>query len=299
MRGYLIGGVLLVTVGCTQQQVSLQHASSLETRVRGVGMMSDGQSADVGMAGNTCRFDIGSSVIGADADVAQGEADVVHDGFGDRSIVVGASGVFVVDAGYGANTPVYPGSDIASGRFTEDGIALLHGDGQVRWLGGADEVAVVLPEGQQADERGFAVDRASGTAFVGTGAGAYAMSPSGMIDLGVVGDLVAFDNASGAVFVATEGGRELSALEVDGTPRWSLALDGVVTAMDDMGEGSAIAVMTDVDGAGQLLVVDGATGAVKMDQATPSAAPGISVSENGRSMAVILENEVHFFNVNL
>lgn len=301
MRGYLVGVVLLATVGCTQQQVSLQHASSLETRVRGVAILADGQNADVGMAGNTCRFDMGQSVIGADADVAQGEEDVVHDGFRDGSLVVGGGGVFIVDGpNYGGNTPVVPGGDITTSRFTEDGLATVRNNTAVTWSeSGVDSASVSLPDGAIIENRGFTVDRMSGTAFAATSEGVFAITPDGAVALGGAGDLASFDSATGALYVATEGGSELVALEADGSPRWSVTVEGVITSMDDMGDGSAVAVMADVNGKGQLMVLDGLTGEIKMDQTTPSAAHGLVVGPTGRSMAVILENEVHFFNVNL
>lgn len=299
MRGYLVGVVLLATVGCTSQQVELRHASTLETRVRGVGMMDDGQSADVGMAGNTCRFDIGAAVIGADADVAQGEEDVVHDAFGESSLVVGTAGVFVVDpGGFAGTTPVIPSGEITTGRFVADGITTVRANREIAWS--ADGASVELPDGELVQTEGFTVDRSTGTAFAATGTSLFSVTPAGVTELGGAADLAAFDAASGALYVASAGESEVSALEVDGTPRWSLDVGGAVTALDDMGDGASVAAMVEApEGHGRLLVLDGATGEIKMDYPTPSAAPGIVVSPNGRSMAVILRNEVHFFDVNL
>jgi hypothetical protein len=303
MRGEWMSLVLLVAAGCSTGPVDFVHQSSLETRTRGVALLENSPTAQVGMGGNTCEVQTDSALIGADFDVAVGEDDHVQDVSETGTIVVGDSGVYVLDPdGWGAPAePSVDTSGVSKARFAGDGIVTLENQGNtVGWYGanGASEGRIDLPADAQAGV-GFAVDGVAGTAYVGTDSGVIvATRDGGATTTDGAGRLVAWDAVAAALYVADGASTEVRALESDGTVRWTVDVGGVVTAIDDMG--GMAAVMVDLgEVGGELLVLDGANGSVASSLATPSAADEVVVGNDGRSMAMVLPTQVHFFRVDL
>lgn len=307
MRGIGMSLVLLVAAtGCSADQVSYEHRSSLETRTRGVALLDSGDSAQVGMSGNTCEVATSSGMIGADYDVAMGEDDHVQDAFGTDVIVVGASGIYVVEQGGtgwwddGGTTVDAFGVDEA--RFTESGFAALQTEGEaceVTWYGTDGTATGELSIDASLCGGAFAVDRVGGTAFVGTPDALAIVTPQGVTNGAIAGDLVAWDATAEAIYVASAGGTQVHALAADGSVRWSVDVGAPVTSLDDMGDVGRVAVMAGTDEAGELLILDGTTGEIASTLVTPSAAQTIVSSGDGRTMAMVVESmgrpEVHFF----
>lgn len=292
MRVLAVGLALLVATGCTANQVGVQHTAQLETRARGLALLDDQDAAQVGMSGNTCEVQTTSGAIGADTDVAPAEEDNVRDAVGTNTVVVGQAGVYVIDgSGWGYEPAVnLPG--VVDARLTEGlDVVAVQDDGTVSW-NGQDPVA-------GNGVTGMALDRATGTAFVVNGGEVTSVTPEGATQLAQGQyDLVAFDPATEAVYVAQLGGSEVRALEVTGAQRWAADLGGAITSIDDMGAQGSVMVMMEIDGGfGELVVLDGRSGEQLSSITTPSAADEVQVGNNGESMALVLPNEVHFFAV--
>jgi hypothetical protein len=303
MRGEWMSLVLLVAAGCSTGPVDFVHQSSLETRTRGVALLDDSPTAQVGMGGNTCEVQTDSALIGADFDVAVGEDDHVQDVSDTGTIVVGDTGVYILDPdGWGAPTePAVDTSGVSKARFSDDGIVTLENqNGSVGWYGanGSSEGRVDLPADAQVGT-GFAVDGVSGAAYVGSATGVIvATRDGGATTSEGAGRLVAWDAVAAALYVGDTESTQVHALESDGAVRWTVDVGGVVTAVDDMGGMAAVMVDRGAEG-GELLVLAGADGSVVSSLATPSAADEVVVGNDGGSMAMVLPTQVHFFRVDL
>ena len=294
MRVLSVGLALLVATGCTADSVGRQHPAQLETRAKGLALLDDQDSAQVGMSGNTCQVQTTSGAIGNDVDVAPGEDDNVKDAVGTDSVIVGQGGAYVLDgSGFGGYTPAVNLPGLTDARLTEGhDIVAVSDIGTVTW-NGADAVTT-------SGASDFAIDRITGDAFVVDGFGVTAVTrDGGSVTTEGAFDMVAYDPATNAIYVAAFGGSEVRALEVNGNQRWAAELGGTITSLDDMGAAGAVAVMTQVDGGGELIVLDGRSGEQLSDVATPSAADEVLVGNNGESMALVLPNEVHFFSIDL
>jgi hypothetical protein len=62
-----------------------------------------------------------------------------------------------------------------------------------------------------------------------------------------------------------------------------------------MGVAGSVALMTGGDTFGDIIVLDGATGYHKSSFATPGIAEEIKVSQNGQTLAAILDDQIHFY----
>lgn len=307
MRVEWMSLVLLMAAGCSAGPVDFEHRSSLETRTRGVALLEDSPTAQVGMGGNTCEVQTDSAMIGADYDVAVGEDDNVQDAVGQGTIIVGDSGVYVLTPGFGGtgwDQAAVDTSGIVEARFDDAGIVTLEGGGStVGWYddSGLNIGRVSAPADAGAGS-GFTVDRTTGTAFIGTASGVVIATPTGGVSTVEGGaGLVAWDAAAAALYVADPMGMQVRALEADGTERWSVDMGGAVWSLDDMAGMAAVMVEISDGGTthGELRVLDGQTGSIVSTLETPSAAEEVVVGNDGRTMAMVLPGEVHFFAVDL
>lgn len=304
MRNGLVAVALLIATGCTTDAMTFSHDSQVETMHRGVAMLDDAPSAQIGMVGNTCQADTNTGMIGTDIDVATGAEESPVDASTTETLVIAEQGAYVVDQNsWGMERPVVEANDIVAAQFTDDGIVTLSDNGgttTVDWFGnnGQPEGSVTLPAGDY--NTGLTVDKSTGVVYVpGTDGVVVASQDDGATTLADGASLAAWDATANVLYVATEGMTEVRALEVDGSTRWTVDVGAPVVSIDDMGPQGAAAVMVGDQSAGELVVLDGATGAVVASMSTPSAAQQVMVGNNGRSMAMVLPNEVHFFSVNL
>jgi dipeptidyl aminopeptidase/acylaminoacyl peptidase len=87
------------------------------------------------------------------------------------------------------------------------------------------------------------------------------------------------------------------AWDFDGTPRWTAELDDAVVALEHGGtQGIAIVSISDDEG-GRVVMLDGWTGLVIEEVATPSVVPGFAVSRDGSTLALVLDDETHFYDL--
>jgi len=302
MRGTAFTLVLMAAAGCTSSnQVTFEHRSEVDTRARGVALLEDNESAQVGMSGNTCEVATESGMIGSDYDVAVGEDDNVQDAMGTSTLVVGQGGVYQVDQGFwGPGSALVDMSGVVTARFSDAGVVVGRDsvDGPaIDWFeGGVRTYTTSVDDSAQLS--GFTVDRATGITFVPTGDDLVIADPAnGVSSAGTAADMASWDPVANVLYVAQLGSSEVRGLEADGTLRWAADVGGPVGSLDDMN--GSVAVMVGDESWGQIVVLDGQTGDTVGDIETPSTAKQILAGDGGKTLAVVLDSRVHFFGVNL
>lgn len=288
--------IALLFTGCVDD-VAFQHQSSLETRSRGVALLDSGSSAQVGMIGNTCQVDVETGMIGSDFDIAVGEDDQVKDSFTRSTLVVGSSGnnIFKLSNDWAGTTTTIYVDNVQDALFTQDGVVAIIQDRDcaLSWFDTAGDLvsSSLVP----CNPESFTVDRSNGTAYISTGTSLVIASPGDTVTLDGSHDISAFDLDLGILYVAQKNSNTVSALNVDGTILWTTDLDLPIVSLDDMGVAGSVALMTGGDTFGDIIVLDGATGEQKSHFATPGVAEEIKVSQNGQTLAAILDDQIHFY----
>lgn len=295
--------LLSLAAGCVQERVGLRHVSQIETRTKGISFVDDGKTVDIGMAGNTCRFDVDSGVITLDADIAQGEDDAVVDSWNGNTVVISRAGGFIMTDDYMNSNliHIFPGRNIADARFTEEGITALISDNNSCQFGRfttTSETTVQIDDICPTDSNQFDVNRETGFSFVATDEAIMTYGPLGFEYYAPRADKIKWDDAMQMLY-ATSSGRDVTAYDSSGTARWVTELNGRITAFDDMGAAESMIAMVELaDGSGELVIIDSQTGQVRKTFPTPSAAKQIIASRDGETLAVVLDNETHFFTIN-
>lgn len=297
----ILSMLILLAAGCVQERVDLKHVSQIGFRTKGVSFVDDGKSVDSGMAGNTCRFDVDMGVITLDTDVAQGEEDSVTDSFNGNTVVVSRSGGFVITQDY--SNPdlihIFPGRNVTDARLTqESALALINENNecQIGWYSSTSETTHGVDECPSANQ--IDLQRETNTAFFVSGEGIMTFTPLGVEYFAPRADALKWDSVTQALYTSTDG-RVLTAHNLDGSVRWVAELSGRITSFDDMGTAEAIIIMVETDDAhGELVILDAHTGQIKKTFETPTAARDVIVSQDGRTLAAVLDNETHFFSVN-
>lgn len=305
MRRVWLGLIIAGSTACTPSAVQFEHQSELGANTRGVALAADGADGVAGMFGTTCRVTVATADIGADYDFPTNEEMVVDNSmmFGDAAVLVLSD--FGAHVTYPDNTWNFDSDDfntpgVVDGMIFEEGVTLLVDDGtegcKVEWNSGSDVASTAIP-GAFCDAA-IAVDRSTGQAFVANGDEILSVTQDGYTVIGTGADLVVWDGSASVLYAALTGDSSFWGYEANGATRFEIDLGGAVTAMDTMGPVAQAAVMVEkAGGAGALITVDGNTGEILSTLATPSAVDEIDLSDNGRSMALVLPREVHFFNV--
>lgn len=273
-----------------------QHSSSLATDARGVAVHDDGRTAQVGMAGTTCDVDITTGMIGTDYDYTGNDEMVAESGIVNgvpSTLILSEDGIHIQEV----NTWDIPAADPMSGvldaTLIDDGTVALSSDGScdVTWSDGGS----ITVSSSACDNGNIAADDSSGTAFISDENGLSIVTPEGVQALGITGDLFAWDSATEVLYVAESGGVTVHGVEIDGTLLWSTDIQGIVTAVDTLGDqGAALIAAQTFSSGGLILEIDGLNGEVLAQTTTPSAAANITASADGNTLAVANRGMVHF-----
>jgi hypothetical protein len=256
----------------------------------------------VGMFGTTCRVNVNDGTIGEDYNFPTEDEEVV-----DATVLYGDNAVLVLsdlgahvtypDRVWDWGTDDFGGPGVLEGTITNDGVAMLSGDPcRVDWNSGTDAVSTEVPD-DLCQGASFTADREDGRVFVANG-DVFKVTEDGYENIADGADLVVWDMAAEVLYATTTGSSTLYGIEEDGTQRWLTEVEGAIVTLDVMGMLGQAAVMIEKDnGAGALLTVDGYTGEITSSLATPSAADKLESSDNGKTLALVLPREVHFFSV--
>ncbi|MCB9796692.1 MAG: hypothetical protein H6741_28670 [Alphaproteobacteria bacterium] len=296
----LTAASLLTLTACAsgpQEGTAITWRSTFEGSTKGLVLHKDGDAGHAGMFGTNCPFDTWTGQVTGDYDLPDSDEDV-QDGeeteLGGITLAAVIPGtVHVLDKTGGEYSHVsLPLPGVTQGRLTEDGVVGMTEDCALSWVGldGALRRSVTL----SACEAGLETEPATGLTLV-AGSPARLTDGNFVTEAEASGDLVAFDGAAQAFYVARSGEARLSALELDGSLRWSVETSGPVTALDDGGETGAAGVVLELAEGGAVAFFDGLTGARTRFAETPSAADDLSVSGNGQVVALVRPQQAFFF----
>jgi hypothetical protein len=301
----LLAGLVACT-GELPDAPEVTYRSTLTASTRGLVLAPDGETGHAGMFGTNCPYETETGGVTGDYDLPD-EGEEVTDGgetdLGPQTVVLTLRDrVHLLEKSTGEYLHEdlgWPGADEV--RLTDRGFVgltsadLEHGCA-VAWRDAdATGFGASAPAGCDA-----ALDAAGdGTVVLTDRDGPRLLDPDGStVPIDGAADLVVFDDTTGLAYLAEDGGREVRAVDRAGVPAWTTRLDGAVVALTTGGAaGEARASIALDGGGGALVVLDGATGAVLTEVPTPKAAPGLSSSADGRTLAVVLEAETYFYRV--
>jgi hypothetical protein len=300
-----LGLLLVILGGCTAQETdTFEHRSELYIQARGLALYEDGESGSAGMWETTCEFDTERGETTTDID-APGEKDEILDASStslDQPAILIATpaGTYLgfpeqVDEPHELRV-----TDVIDANFVDQGIVTLANPGscQVHW-GDSDTVTTIaIPEDYcEAPGVGIDSDFSSGLVVISTDDDGAIVTPEQVITIEGLGDLVAWDHYTQTIYAAHSGTSQVRGHGADGGLLWETEVEGAVVSLDDMGPRQAAMVMIgEDDGSGIMAILDGYTGELVSSTPTPSSAK-IQVSDNGKVLAAILPDIVHFYDI--
>ncbi|MCA9492553.1 MAG: PQQ-like beta-propeller repeat protein [Myxococcales bacterium] len=323
MSSRLVALTLALGACTTAEPLAVEHRSVLSYRTLGMALDRDGMRGHAGMAGTTCDFGTRMGLVDADYDF-EGQKDTVTDGTdgpdGFTTVVVTGDGVHVVRPEDGSVVDVVIGKPDHGVLVGEDDVVVIGGGGDGGAGGGTDGGGTEdQPEDGGGCDAGYfhvgkrnpwstfelpaaACDRDAQVSsdrdqrvYVGTPDGVVVVEPDGWTRLDATGDLVAWDVAADALYLANAGEGVVRALEADGTLRWEADVGGAIRAVGELGSEGAAVVSVQRGDAGAVVFLDGTTGDVRADVKTPSAARDLVASGDGSVVGLVLKDETHFY----
>lgn len=312
MRTITLLGVVALASGCAALDSDLQYRGTLDNTVtNGVVLFEDGSGGHAAMSGTTCEIETNGGIQN-DVEIIEGQDEEILDGSkdGDGSVVLARTrgqlhimtqGSIVEDLNFNFAQPDFLHVDvpnITDAALIDDGIATLAGC-EVQWLDAKGELVdanlIDLADCTGMDGT-FDVDRLTGTAYVGNGDSLFAVSPDAVTELASAGDIFVVSQQLQGLALADAGSNMVRFSDLNGVEQWSAQLDGSVTDVADFGARGWIAAMVQHDAGATLQVLDAATGA-RVKSFTLPAAAEIVPAANGETLALVLPEAVHYYNL--
>lgn len=293
MRTFFWLAVTVVAAGCGAEP-ELAYSSTLEARTRGVVLSADGLVAQAAMVDTTCTIDTTWGCAVADLDLPTEEERVVdrYDGW---TLAVSEVGLHRFgDSASDADELALTG--VVDARLSDAGMVAVVADGSGCAFVGEDG-SVALPGGLCAPGISVAAERRVGGLIIGNGEGLFHVDLQGAIQISGPADQVVAA-PDGALVAAWRGEPVVRGLDADGEERWTVATDGAVRDVAVRGE-DQILVLVEEGEAGSLERRSLATGERFASYPLPSADGSLVVSENGRTVGIILPDAVHFHSLDL
>lgn len=298
MRKVIVVGLL---AGCAREPVPgvLHYRSTFEGETKGLVLHETGDGGHAGMFETNCPFETVNGTVTGDYDLP-GEGEDVQDGeattLGDITLAAILLPYFhVLDKTDGIYTHVeVEVPEIHEGRLTTDGIVAITLGCELSWRGFDGTVLATTTVDQCGGD--IETDPVTGETVVSDLDGTVITDGQETVESAVDGDLVAYDDAAEVFYVAARGQDWLAAVERDGSARWTVQTPGRVSALDDGGAtGTANVVLALESGKGALAVYDGRTGEEVYYAETPAPADDLSVSGNGKVVALVRAEQVFFY----
>lgn len=297
----LVGLVWLLAGGCTAD-LGFAPDGILDTATHGVVLRRTGQDAHAGMRGTTCSVHTRTGAIGYDIDFT-GDAEEPQDaGRGpdgqDVVVVVASDGVHLLpDVGLveEVSMPDVARRDVLQARLVGDGVVVL--------TEGSEGCGLTWPDGSTVGidacaEAEITADADLGVTWVAGPEGVLEATPWGEVDtVAEDADLAVWDAFAAVLYVARAGETWVRGLGEGGDLLWETDLGAPVVDLDDRGWREGALVLADDGASGQIWLVDARTGEASLEQETPSGAHSVTVSENGRSYALVTAEQVVFLEV--
>lgn len=287
---------LLACGGDEAVDAPLEYRSTLRVPAMGLALFEDGETGRAGMYATSCPFETSSGNVTGDYDV-DGEETVTDGGTtalgAETAVLVEPHGVHLVDsAGLEDLHESFDVVGATDARLAPGGVVVMTrvgGDCALIWPGSGLSVDVGCGPMDSA---------ADGLVVVG-GDALVSVTDDGTVDTLDDGraDFVVVDDAAAAIYTAREGVAEVRAFEIGGASRWTAEVDGPVVALAHGGDRGLAVVSIELDDGGRVVLLDGQTGVLIEEIDTPSAVPGLAVSRNGGTIALVLDDETHFYDL--
>ena len=123
---------------------------------------------------------------------------------------------------------------------------------------------------------------------------AFTVTPDSVEVLDDEADLVVWDGFAGVLVTAHTGETWVRGQDENGVEIWETNVLDPVVSLDDMGWRESIAVMVVTETGNGIWVLDSNTGEGEVEIETPTGGEDLVASDNGRNIAVVTEEEVHF-----
>ena len=281
--------ISLITVACASSGVepdTIRYRSTFEGNTRGVVLHQSGDVGHAGMFGSNCPFDTATGGVTGDYDLP-GTNEDIQDAeateLGEITLAAVIPGtVHVLDKTDGTYTHVPLVMDgVVEGRLITDGAVGITGDCVMEWMG-LDSTSRARTQLSHCSGE-FEVNPLTGLAIVSDPEITVVTDGMTTTEAAVAGNLVAYDDVVDVFYVAQVGESRVSALNPDGTERWTVDTPAPVAALDDGGAtGTVGTVLALQDGRGAVAMFDGATGELSKYAETPSPAEDLAISGNGK-----------------
>jgi hypothetical protein len=272
------------------------HQSTVLTNARGVELSSDGSFAQVGMIGNTCQLDVQTGLLGYDFDVIPNEEDFVLDLSEGQTLVIGENknGLTVMKNNWMGETYTIDQTNVQNAAINGDAVVVVTGETSCSlktFVNGQPTQDLSIP----CQTKGLEVD--GDTTYL-MGDENLTVVRSGRIStLDYPSNFTSFNRTFGHIYFALNN--SILATNKEGEQIWSLTLEKQIYSMDDSENTGDLIIMIGDSEQGEVVILDGSNGMIKKTFITPSDVGQIKVSNNGKTLAVILEDAVHFFKLSL
>lgn len=287
--------VCLAAWACASEN-ELRYTATLDADTRGVVLTEEGDASVAAMSGTTCTIDPRWGCPVDDADLPTAEESVVDH---HRGVTLGVSprGLHQIDRdgwkrGSDLGIPA-----VATARLTEAGVAAVWNDG-TRCAAVSGGEAYAAPDAACAN-LDVTVDRDAGVLYVATDEGVYALGRSEARQLLIEGskpDLVSWDPKLGQLYAAVTGSDIVIAVDPQGKKVWATQLAGAIQSVETRGRlGELLVLLKGDDGLGTLDRLDGETGDELGSSTVPDGEGEVVTSDDGTTVAIVREDEVHFF----
>ena len=309
---------VVLSVGCASQTDTMfTHQGQVMAQSNGVVLSDDGNEGMAGMFGTTCIFNARNGQMGGDFDVA-GPDEVVED-TNDSGIVLtrSSTGIHEISPYGGEFREAVEPNNWQGSIGTDQAFTTTELDGVIgaRWLG--------IPWSHWSMTAGSVRYTILGTRhpwshcpktcvmdlrhwrqvfltrhFVSTQNTTVSVRDGVVSPWGAGADSLSWDELTQVMYVVSPDGHALQAFSALGELSWQAQSSGV-SSITHMGPHGFVASMEqDGVGRGLLVVRDGRSGAVIEATSTPSAGQQMTVSKDGSTLAIAVQDYIHLFSIN-
>lgn len=285
----------LILIGCATEN-ELRFTATLDAETSGLVLSEDGLDAQGGMSGTTCQIDTAWGCPVADADLPT-TWERVLDSYDGTTLGASDLGLHTIVGGVWVQERDEALPEVRAARLYKGGkVVVLGHEGACTVQ--RDGAAIAVPNELCEDRVRFSVDRDSGVVVATSAKGAWRVEATGASAMTGVGDLTAWDASLGLLFTATKGDATLSAIDPDGgAVAWTVETGGPISDVVTRGKRDEVLVRI---GGSTLPVLErreGRTGELLGSSTLPEDDGELVVSDDGTTIAVVLPQEVNFYDL--
>jgi len=295
MRNASIIATAALTLGACQVENELRFVSTLDAETNGVVLADDGNNTHVGMEGMTCTVSTEWGCPIDDADLPTTEERVL-DHFEGQTLATSIGGLHTIDSTGWQRDADISVTSVRAARYAAGGLMVLRGDARACFVQqGAHETAV--PGNLCTEDLDVEIDRADSALYTAASDGVYAIEMTGAKKVSD-GDLAAWDPALRQLYTATAGETVLTASKRRGAEVWTVDLGLPILSIAARGNRGQVVVLAEAaDEFGSLFRLNGVDGSQLGVSDLPDSEGSLEVSGNGKMVAIVRDDEVHFFSM--